>query len=304
MSARCLIRSRRVASVLVGAVSLAGCGESDEGVSYSRDVKPIFDRNCVYCHARGELEGYAEGDLTDPFHPEYGMIAVPNTWYELHGGLERNIVPGDPETSFLMRKVTGTELVLEACDPNAMEGDDCPIEREGIRMPPPIPPLKEEQVALLRQWIADGATDGAFFRNSIIPLFGDQNYRGDFCGRGGYDQACLRCNRCHRPGLTWPSLEVILPGDDPSLDAQQNEERRAAVVADWLDQVVGTSARFRPDLPLVAPGDPDGSFIVMKVEASVPTPALGAPMPYTFEPLEDDQIETLRQWVAAGARND
>jgi hypothetical protein len=50
------------------------------------------------------------------------------------------VAPGDPEKSYLVRKLEGNRVV-------------------GERMPMGRPPLPPEAVAAIRQWIADGASD-------------------------------------------------------------------------------------------------------------------------------------------------
>jgi hypothetical protein len=51
-------------------------GDDDDGVSYGRDVRPIFQR-CVICHHPGGIIG---NDLVNPFDPKSGIIGRPNSW--------------------------------------------------------------------------------------------------------------------------------------------------------------------------------------------------------------------------------
>lgn len=53
-----------------------------------------------------------------------------------------------------------------------------------------------------------------------------------------------------------------------------------------------------PAMLRVAPGDPDNSYIVRKIEGSA---AVGAQMPLGGLPLDAEQIGLIRQWIAAGA---
>ena len=53
-------------------------------------------------------------------------------------------------------------------------------------------------------------------------------------------------------------------------------------------------------LKRIAPGDPDKSLVVQKVGTS---PPCGARMPIG-QPLTDDQIKKISDWVKAGAKND
>ena len=62
------------------------------------------------------------------------------------------------------------------------------------------------------------------------------------------------------------------------------------------------------DLPLVAPGDPDGSWLYQIVSRCEPRDSKGnavRPMPYNAPTLLQDQhVAALRAWIAAGARDD
>lgn len=53
------------------------------------------------------------------------------------------------------------------------------------------------------------------------------------------------------------------------------------------------------DRPYVAPGDPDVSYLVRKVEGAAGI--CGSRMPYGREPLSAGEIAALRKWIADGA---
>ena len=62
---------------------------------------------------------------------------------------------------------------------------------------------------------------------------------------------------------------------------------------------VGVRSVERPDLFRVAPGDPDASYLIKKVQGDADI--VGGRMPLGSEPLSDDEIQLLRDWVTAGA---
>ncbi|GIX03547.1 MAG: cytochrome c [Planctomycetaceae bacterium] len=97
--------------------------EESPRVDYFRDIKPIFQRRCVSCH--GALIAEASIRL--------------DAWQKVrHGtGAHPLVIPGDPDASLLIQVITGTAEVS--------------------RMPLEGPPLTEEEVGLLRRWIAEGA---------------------------------------------------------------------------------------------------------------------------------------------------
>jgi hypothetical protein len=106
-----------------GAGSL-GFGGSRDRVSFSRDIRPILNQNCVVCHGGVRQKN----GVSFIFREEalgVGKSGRPT------------IVPGKPDASELIARVTST-------DPEA-------------RMPYHAPPLPPQQIALLRQWIKEGA---------------------------------------------------------------------------------------------------------------------------------------------------
>lgn len=122
----------RAAMALAGMFLLAGpaisfAEEPSLGsVSYWKDVRPIFQAHCQGCHQPAKASG------------EYVMTRYDKM---LAGGEtgEAAIVPQDPDGSQLLRQIT-------------------PIDGKAP-MPQGKPPLPDDQVALIRTWIAQGAVD-------------------------------------------------------------------------------------------------------------------------------------------------
>jgi mono/diheme cytochrome c family protein len=109
-------------------------------VDFSRDIRPIFNQYCVACHG-----GVRQKSNVSFIYREEALGK---------GSSGRaTIVPGNPQASELIARVTAT-------DPEA-------------RMPYHAPPLQPQQIALLRQWIKEGAhwTDHwAFVAPTARPL--------------------------------------------------------------------------------------------------------------------------------------
>jgi mono/diheme cytochrome c family protein len=99
------------------------------GVTYARDIKPIFDKSCVKCHG--------------PEKPK-ARLRLDSLEGVLKGGEDgKVIVPGKSAESLLVHNV-------------ARLGD------EDYWMPPPnnkakIPPLTAQEIGLIRAWIDQGA---------------------------------------------------------------------------------------------------------------------------------------------------
>ncbi len=151
------------------------------GISFSRDVRPLFAERCTLCHH----PNMRVLNIADPFAPEKGLVNAPNTWAVAHPEANpetQNVVPFEPENSFLMRKIG---------DPNIDEANS------GAFMPWHIPRLTAEEIAALRQWVSDGANDDETFQTQIRPIFGDGMSLGTAGGKCGY---------CHYPGGMLPDL--------------------------------------------------------------------------------------------------
>jgi hypothetical protein len=107
-------------------------GAADAGPSFSREIKGILSNRCVRCHgpdAEGRSGGGDEGLRLDTFA---GATA------DLGG--HAAIVPGKPDESELIARITSTDPAIVMPPPEA--GDR----------------LSSTQVDLLRRWIAAGAT--------------------------------------------------------------------------------------------------------------------------------------------------
>ncbi len=113
---------------LLGATAVLAGEPQSEKVDFDTQVRPLLAGRCFKCH--GPDEDHQEGGL--------GLHSFEAATRELDSG-ERAIVPGKPEQSALIARVTSTE--------------------DFERMPPPGAgePLKPQEVELLRRWIAQGA---------------------------------------------------------------------------------------------------------------------------------------------------
>ena len=67
------------------------------------------------------------------------------------------------------------------------------------------------------------------------------------------------------------------------------------------ERIVDVPSMQMPDTPRVIPGDPDGSYLLQKMEQAMPFQ--GTQMPPTA-PLSDDRVAMVRAWIEAGAAND
>jgi cytochrome c5 len=231
-------------------------------------VKEVLDEHCTACHAEG-------GDPTDPseFSLEGDLSGlVGRTSNETQRLL---IAPGDPDGSYLMDKLLGTP---------AMQEDLMPLGDE---------PLSAEELQLMRDWIASIPGGSAAAAPPAVtpsasappaepapaPAAAAMDPALEAAAKAVFDEYCTTC---HAEG---GSL------DDPSEFPLEGD----------LSILIGRKAN-ESDKLLIAPGDPDGSYLMDKV---LGTPAMQEElMPLGDDPLPADKLQALRDWIAAMPTND
>ena len=100
-------------------------------VDYATQIQPIFNSRCTECHSGG---GAPQGLRLDAANSFANLVNIASREVP---SLER-VEPGNPDDSYLVQKVEGTAAV-------------------GGRMPLGRAPLTAAQIALIRQWISEGA---------------------------------------------------------------------------------------------------------------------------------------------------
>jgi len=134
------------------AISIAGCLGDEEpfeplppppdgAISFSADIQPIFNDNCIICHAgAGAPQGL---DLQAQFSFN-NLVGVESK--EVTPDLRVNPGNSDPceGGSYLVEKISGCPL-----------GSGIP--RVGVRMPLGGPFLSEDEILLIMEWIDLGA---------------------------------------------------------------------------------------------------------------------------------------------------
>lgn len=102
-------------------------------VSYSGDVQPIFNNDCVMCH-----QGFAASGLN---------LETGSSWRNLVGQIgfeaaEPLVTIGSPDKSYLIAKLNNTQTQASG---------------NGVQMPHHCTPLTSAQISLISQWIGQGA---------------------------------------------------------------------------------------------------------------------------------------------------
>lgn len=137
------------AAILAGTLVAAGCGDVelltappppdpiDPNATFARVQTTIFTPTCAVagCH---DAFGRSAGLILSADQSWANIVNQPSTEAP---GLDR-VEPGDPDQSYLYRKVLGVGIT-------------------GERMPAFSPPLSEESIRLIRDWIRRGAPNDA-----------------------------------------------------------------------------------------------------------------------------------------------
>lgn len=93
------------------------------------------------------------------------------------------------------------------------------------------------------------------------------------------------CSSCHNPnGGAFRSVGLDMSSDTT------------------YASLVGVPSRQKPGLLRVAPGDPDNSYLIHKLEGR--TDISGVQMPQRGPYLTDGQISIIKRWIQLGARRD
>ena len=80
-------------------------------------------------------------------------------------------------------------------------------------------------------------------------------------------------------------------GGDPAADL--------SLVGDFAARIVGVDSGQRPDFKLVDPGNPNKSYLLIKVRGD--DEMVSQQMP-PGNPLSAEQVEIIRAWIASGAK--
>lgn len=114
--------------------------DSTQPVSFARVHKEVFLRSCAASSCHNSNSRRAGLDLENPLEAFALLVneGASNTAASEAG--KKRVVPGQPESSFLLTKLKGSTN-----------------EDEGARMPYGAPSLSDAQIDLVKNWIADGA---------------------------------------------------------------------------------------------------------------------------------------------------
>jgi len=123
---------RAVLALAVGWIAAPALG--GDAVSFQRDIAPLLKSHCAPCHLTGDEGGKMALHPAAAYQTLVGVKSIESPLLR--------VKPGDPDKSYIVRKVEGTHLEAGGM---------------GLRMPMDGSYLQPEEIKLIRDWIRAGA---------------------------------------------------------------------------------------------------------------------------------------------------
>jgi hypothetical protein len=298
----------------------AGDGPVTTGASSAFDTiqEQIFNPNCLSggCHNAQSRAGNMNLSPGASYDEIVGKLAD-NPAARADGLLR--VEPLDPDNSFLMIKLI---------DPTSVQGG---------RMPLNQPPLSAQDIQMIRDWIADGAPRGDVTASPTVtatPTLPPPTATATPTPTTPAPTATATPTVSRSVTVEVPSptpTATATPSETPTATATINPDAtlehiqetiftpRCAVPTchdsasnmgdlvlepatsfqDLVDVMPFNSNARNAGLLRVDPGNPDDSYLVIKLEG--PPIELGFRMPLVGDPLPAEDIQLVRDWIAMGA---
>lgn len=311
--------ARRVAALAAVGLVASGCagdGPPATGASeFDRIQSRVFNVHCLGagCHnAQSQASGLVlvQGSSFDE------LVGVPPENPAARSAGLLRVAPFAPEASFILLKLT---------EPGPGQGD---------RMPLGAPPLSPADIGLIRDWIAAGAPppDGSPAAPAT-PSPSPTTVPAPTDTPTSTVTSAPASPTPSRPATTRPTLApptvtatpspTSSPSPEPTVSLAQIQDAIFTPVCatvfchssatrsgnlvleqgrsfqELINVLSDNPAARSAGLLRVRPGDPDSSFLVIKLEG--PTPPQGSRMPLLLPPLEVEQIALIRRWITRGA---
>lgn len=232
---------------------------SEGGGSVPATIQSIFNSACIKCHQGASAPLGLRLDDANSYATLVGVASV-----EVPS--MRRAEPGSPDNSYLVRKLEGTMTV-------------------GDRMPLGDPPLSQATIDTIRAWIGSLPTQPASNTPAnpapapaptpTPPPSGTIEPSWRWIQDNVFTPICTACH-----------IGTGAP-EGLRLDEQFSYQL-----------LVGKPSQQIPSLLRVAPGDPDNSYLIQKLNG---TAADGSRMPLGGSPLPQATMDAIRQWITNGA---
>lgn len=249
-------------------------------VSFREEIRPIFQTS-------GCLNATCHGGAI----PSSGYSL--SSWEKVFGpGIEAkglglcDVVPGSPERSFLFEKIG-------------------PSPRFGVRMPDRLPPLSDEQIALIETWIREGAQDDVTpnatptptptVPPTNTPAMGDCNDPGVICTVAGTGMSVFDGDG--RDALLtsfyYPIDIVFQPDGLPIIDDWNNLRGRRIEVDGTIQTIIGTGVEDNPENGALATDTPLHHASEFSFDPQGRLMVAGDHVPFVFRVGLDQRVEII-----------
>jgi mono/diheme cytochrome c family protein len=135
-------------------------------------------------------------------------------------------------------------------------------------------------------------TNGMWYGNVLSAAHPTGELRGQIATAAGSAPTLTQV----QADIFTPICSVCHTGIGASLPGIQN-----LTAGNSYASIVNVNSIEEPALKRIAPGDPDNSYLILKIQGS--PGIVGVQMPASGGPLTQAQIDEVRAWVAAGALN-
>ena len=229
----------------------------------------ILQQYCTICHTGANAPAGLSWEVG-----QYATI-VTNARMSTEIATLREVNPGDPDTSYLMWKLRGQGPAGQSI--------------QGVRMPAIGPALSPALIAVVEQWIRDGAPLGT-------PA--DATAGGTPASTGGVPASAI--------AATWWGVQVnILQRACTACHDNYEPQAGLSWEPDQYSRLItgGRMSTQMPNLREIEPGNPDASYMMWKLRGRGPDgqAIVGARMPATGIPLDPALIEVVERWIRNGA---
>lgn len=130
---------QRATSVAVALLCITCSSAAQEKiVSFKKQIQPILNVNCVYCHITGAMQG---GLTLEPGLSYKSLVSVKSTQSVAMSLVE----PGKPNESYIFHKIMGTHVKAGGTGASMPFSAEVPIK------------LEAKDLQLIERWIAGGA---------------------------------------------------------------------------------------------------------------------------------------------------
>ncbi len=289
------------AALLLGGCAGDGPNAPSGDSAFDLIQQEIFNPNCLSAGCHNSTSQAGGMDLSPGV--SYGSLVnvVPDNPVAAARDLLR-VTPFEPDQSFLIIKLTD------------------PAPGEGSLMPLGMDPLAPDQIEMIRAWILDGApppsTGGPTPTRTPLPS----------TPTATRTPSITRTASATVTG-TAPPTATASPSPTPTATSAVSLAIIQAMIFDATcttafchdsqgmsgglvleagqsyANLVGVEptnpAALEAGLLRVDPGDPDNSFILIKLDD--PSPEEGSRMPLGLPPLSASEVQLIRAWIAAGA---